>query len=183
MGTFVQATHYELDNVRRVQYFTTMQLASEVTAGWDVTDWGRVVLTPHELIDASAATIEPPANDRTNEISDGYHTFAELYEQRTVLLALATAYGPMTTFRSRLHADGTMFPGMFLVETTSPGDPTGPEPVTFHVDEKHWSLFDHAHTLERAFLWDGHTSADVLNNLRAWIKFVQETWVGRISPE
>src|SRR6478736_1345263 len=71
--------------------------------------------------------------------SDGYYTFGELYDQRAHLLALATSLSDITTtYRSRKHDDGTMFPGMFWVGTESPGRDDGPRPVTFHIDEKHW---------------------------------------------
>lgn len=106
--------------------------------------------------------------------SDGYHTFGELYDQRAHLLALATSLSQMTTYRSRLHDDGTMFPGMFWVCTHAPS--LNPEyrerPVTFHIENRHWSLFDHAITMEKAPPWDGHTPADVMDTIRGWIAFL-----------
>jgi hypothetical protein len=108
----------------------------------------------------------------TDLVSDGFHTFGELYVQRAHLLALATALTMMRTSRSRLHEDGTMFEGMFWVGTMSPVDQ---RPVTFHIDEKHWQLFDHAETLDNAPPFAGESSADVMLYIKQWIFWLQ-TW-------
>lgn len=111
----------------------------------------------------------------TETVSDGFHTFGELYDQRAHLLALATALSQMTTYRSRRHDDGTMFGGMFWVGTESPGRDDGPRPVTFHIGQKHWALFDHAVTLDKAPPFDGHTPADVMHSIDEWIAWLA-TW-------
>ncbi|MFW3388487.1 UNVERIFIED_CONTAM: hypothetical protein RF648_21095, partial [Kocuria sp. CPCC 205274] len=65
--------------------------------------------------------------DLTDVISDGYHTFGDLYEHRrilTVVLAkLMYAKDPYSVYISRQHADDSMFPGYFIVVfKTSEGD-------------------------------------------------------------
>jgi cobalamin biosynthesis Mg chelatase CobN len=111
----------------------------------------------------------------TNQVSDGSHTFGELYDQRARLFALATALSPIAVHRSHRHHsdDAPMEPGFFLAWTMAPGLSDGPLPVSFHIAVKHWHLFDHAVTQDHAPAWDGHAPADVMGALDAWIGFMQ----------
>lgn len=99
-----------------------------------------------------------------SQISDGYHTFAELYAHRRALTAaLARAFGA-GAWRSRLHHDGTMYDGMFIVGFYLPnvGD------VSYHYELKHWEEFEHVPVRKLAPHWDGHTSDDVVRRLLQW---------------
>jgi len=91
------------------------------------------------------------------EISDGYHTFNSLYNQRLCLsAALVNAYKDKA-WKSRLHHDGEpcFGGGWFIVGITTPaGD------YTYHYELKDWNLFD-CKVLDKAPEWDGHTDKDV----------------------
>lgn len=96
-------------------------------------------------------------------VSDGYHTFDELYEHRFELwIALCLEIEPRRMpWRSRLHDDGMSYPGWFVLGV-------GHEPgriVTYHLPDRLWDRCDFAQTVERG-VFDGHTSADVLKRLR-----------------
>lgn len=104
-------------------------------------------------------------------VSDGYHTFDELYDHRVALyIALGRkmkrieemAPSEVSVWRSKLHDDGTMFEGWYIMGITSPSEGT----ITYHLPESSWSETDFADTLERAPKWDGHTPADVLARLK-----------------
>jgi hypothetical protein len=101
-------------------------------------------------------------------ISDGYHTFAELYAHRIALfIALsrfAQEHSQYIAWRSRLHADGTGYPGWFVAGI---GLARGSQ-ITYHLPEANWSDMEFAETLERAPEFDGHTSADVLERLKSF---------------
>lgn len=114
----------------------------------------------------------------TTDISDGFHTFGELYEFRCALtnalfkqlffkayeLNRNNEFGPFINpiWKSRLHSDGTMFPGFFIIGySTIPG-----QMITFHYPEEAWELFDYARVSDNAPEWDGHTSADVLERIK-----------------
>jgi len=108
----------------------------------------------------------------TGQISDGYHTFNELYEHRHALcLALMKAM-PEHWWFSKRHHDGELCFGdgdWFIVGATLPGIPCGE--VTYHLPSRLW---EHANTtgatrLEHGRLWDGHTSEDVTARLLAWV--------------
>lgn len=103
----------------------------------------------------------------TNYISDGSHTYGELYHHRAVLFAslvsivtkarLLTSYGKndkpehIYCWKSKLHDDGTMFDGYFIV-----GIKTLEGMATYHYDMKYWDMFD-CQEIERAPEFDGHT--------------------------
>lgn len=102
----------------------------------------------------------------TGQVSDGFHTFDELYDHRCLLfLALMKAL-PELAWRSRVHADGSGPAGWWVGGLRLP---TGP--ITYHLPDALWPLLDGAAvtTLERAPHWDGHTSADVIERLRRWV--------------
>jgi hypothetical protein len=101
-------------------------------------------------------------------ISDGYHTFDELYEHRAVLfMALCRAhiyaFGPRSNvWRSEKHSDGTGYDGWFVLGI---GKERG-EQITYHLPTAKWEETDWAETLEFAPCFDGHTSEDVLKRLK-----------------
>lgn len=96
--------------------------------------------------------------------SDGYHTFDELYEHRCLLyLAYLKALNSPASFRSRLHHDGSSFDGWFIV-----GTEVGAQ-ITYHLPDSMWELAGFLPIKDRAPKWDGHSSQDVCDRLRAWI--------------
>jgi len=117
--------------------------------------------------------------DDIGEISDGYHTFNSLYNQRLCLFAaLVNAYKDKA-WKSRLHHDGEpcFGGGWFIVGITTPaGD------YTYHYKLKDWNLFD-CKVLDRAPEWDGHTDKDVTRVLTLGETFdqvnasvIQDSW-------
>lgn len=104
------------------------------------------------------------------KISDGYHTFDELYEFRKVynaalfnILALPSAGYDYNVHKSLKHHDGELCfgGGWFIVMAELP---TGQ--VSNHYEVKDWDLFK-CKEVEKAAEWDGHTSEDVLNRLKS----------------
>lgn len=94
------------------------------------------------------------------EISDGYHTFNELYHHRAVLFAMICNQNVHLAWKSKLHDTGDMFDGMFIVGIETPLGQ-----ATYHYDvEPYWDLF-HVQELERAPKWDGHTPTDAINRI------------------
>lgn len=97
----------------------------------------------------------------TNNVSDGHHTFDDLYMHRTVLFACLCNQEnyPDDVFKSRHHSDGTMYDGFFIagVNTTFGW-------VTYHCENKYWDLFD-VRELDMAPEWDGCTPAQGLMRL------------------
>ena len=97
-----------------------------------------------------------------DDISDGYHTFGDLYKHRTYLLALAMIHLPYA-WKARKHEDGTMFDGMFVV-----GFPTPNGMVTYHCDNEYWNDFK-IPEIPHAPHFDGYSDADVLDREKAFL--------------
>lgn len=105
----------------------------------------------------------------TNDISDGYHTFGELYEHRITLwiaLCRLIAHSPayqasFPVWRSQLHSDGSKFEGWFMLGLNQERG----EQITYHLPMDKWELTWFADTLEKAPCFDGHSAADVLDRI------------------
>lgn len=103
----------------------------------------------------------------TNKISDGYHTFGELYEFRKVFNAALfnewSRQGLYQTHKSFRHNDGEMCfgGGWFIVVAILP---TGQ--ISNHYEEKDWDLFKIRESQTAEYPFDGHTPEDVLIRLK-----------------
>lgn len=106
------------------------------------------------------------------DVSDGYHTFNELYEFRmlynaeffNVLAYLHDEYRVgERPVKSKRHSDGELcFGGGWFVVVAQL--PTGQ--VSNHYEMQDWGLFQ-IDEVEKAPEWDGHTPQDVIKRLRA----------------
>lgn len=101
----------------------------------------------------------------SGEVSDGFHTFNELYEHRCLLFLLLAERFPDLAWASKLHDDGTMFDGWFIAGIDLP---TGV--ITYHLPIRMWELFREGKVLERAPKWDGHTPQDVCDRMRSYLQ-------------
>lgn len=91
----------------------------------------------------------------TDLVSDGSHTFGELYWMRAQLFACLINARPDLSFKSKLHDDGTMFDDYFIVGIYTPSGY-----FTFHYSLDFWNMFQ-CHEIPTAPAWDGHTDRDV----------------------
>ena len=98
----------------------------------------------------------------TGQISDGYHTFDELYEHRNRLFIALAKLINKNVWRSKIHSDGTSYDNFFLLGI---GKKNG-EQITYHMPMTLWSETEFAETLEKAPKFDKHTSLDVLRRLK-----------------
>ncbi len=107
---------------------------------------------------------EKTASVDTNQISDGYHTFGELYDHRIELwIALCRNINNVYVWRSMRHSDGSSLDGWFVLGMkVTPGTQ-----ITYHLPLDRWGSTDFAQTLEHAPEFDGHTSADVIQRLKS----------------
>lgn len=106
----------------------------------------------------------------TNDISDGFHTFGELYEHRIRLFITLCnwnmMYADASAWVSQLHSDGSKCEGWFIMGI---GREKG-EQISYHLPMSYWGeCSDFASVLPQAPEFDGHTSADVLKRLETLI--------------
>ena len=104
------------------------------------------------------------------EVSDGYHTFNELYEYRMLYNAALfnefAKQGLYDVHKSRKHSDGE-YPfrdsNWFIVMAELP---TGQ--ISNHYEMKDWDKFQIPEK-ECANAWDGHTPKDVAERLAKYM--------------
>lgn len=108
------------------------------------------------------------------EISDGYHTFDELYNHRiTIYIALCRVLAKNNEgqdaqdivddiWRSKRHSDGSMFEGQFVLGISRGWG----RQITYHIPLTRWDETYFAETLDHAPEYDGHTSEDVLSRIK-----------------
>ena len=104
--------------------------------------------------------------DFTDKISDGYHTFEELYDHRTKLfIALCRLLPSDIVWKAKKHYDGSMYAGMFIM-----GVNTQDGQATYHLEDKYWNDVEFVKELPKAPEFDGHTPSVAISRL------VAEAW-------
>lgn len=98
------------------------------------------------------------------KISDGYHTFDELYDHRiTLFIALCRHVCQYrTVWRTEYHSNGEKIDGWFLLGVNTQMG----EQITYHIPMRRWDECKFASKADRAPAFDGHTSADVIDRLK-----------------
>ena len=95
--------------------------------------------------------------DEIDDVSDGFHTFRQLYYQRMMLFVAIVKQNKANSWKSLRHEDGELCfgGGWFIVGIDTPEGS-----YTYHYEDTYYSLFD-CEELDRAKHWDGHTEKDV----------------------
>lgn len=118
----------------------------------------------------------------TDSISDGYHTFSELYDHRRALTAALLAALTRTqhdlgahpwAWRSKLHHpdDNPMFDGGYFI--VGADLPTGQ--ISYHYKLRHWDDFADIPERQHAPRWDGHTPDTTVDRLLRWARGLAAT--------
>lgn len=98
-------------------------------------------------------------NDDCGAVSDGDHTFSELYRHRAILTAaLFNAHSEMC-WKSKRHHDGSMYDGYFIAGVNTPYGQ-----ATYHYELSCWDMFN-VPELDHAPEWDGHTPEEAANRI------------------
>lgn len=129
-------------------------------------------LATTDLTDVSTGTIRDAIRilgaevldrgESLGEISDGYHTYNELYHHRAILFSVICSTYPNLCWKSKQHHDGEMYDGMFIVGIETPQGP-----ATYHYDiDPYWDIFP-VKELPKAPEWDGHTPADAIKRIHS----------------
>jgi hypothetical protein len=116
-------------------------------------------------------------NQPVGNLSDGYHTFNDLYKHRIALFkalckiasytidssdngAYSFSHEPTSVWYSEMHHDGSIINGWFIAGLSM----SDGRQLTYHIPNSEISDWPGERVL-RAPKWDGHTSADVLKRL------------------
>lgn len=147
--------------------YTTNINDPEMTDGSEKSTMPRAIKDIQEGIDAIKNT------GFTGMISDGYHSFDELYHHRAMLfLALCLTSFKNIAWKSLLHNDpkkDPMYPGMFIVGISTPdGD------ATYHYNiDPYWAMFD-VDELPRAPIFDGHTPNQAIDRIVKYARSIHD---------
>ena len=98
----------------------------------------------------------------TKEISDGHHTFGELYRHRVALFCTLCNLLPEISWKSKKHFDeenDPMFNDSFIAGSNTPEGI-----AAYHVKLKYWEMFD-VPELERAPSYDSYCNEDVIDRV------------------
>lgn len=107
-------------------------------------------------------------SENRGSLSDGYHTFDELYEFRKLYNAALfnewAESGKYGVHKSKRHSNGDLCFGgeWFIVVALLPSGQ-----ISNHYEIKDFNLFKVPETPKALFEFDGHTSQDVLKRLRS----------------
>jgi hypothetical protein len=103
----------------------------------------------------------------TNKISDGFHTFEDLYKHRTMLFMclckMAVENYNFECWKSIKHYDDSEYDGWFIMGLKSKTDNT--LNISYHLPMSCFIDCYFAETISKAPEWDGHNSDDVLVRL------------------
>jgi hypothetical protein len=145
---------------------TNEEIKNELRRGLTLTKLQRgLALTVKESRDLYKyiETLEQELCEDVGELSDGYHTFNQLYHQRAVLFACIVRQNKNKAWKSFKHSDGNYcFDSngeWFIVGVDTPQGS-----YTYHFAKEYWDMFD-CQELECGKEWDGHTEEDVIRLL------------------
>lgn len=96
------------------------------------------------------------------DLSDGYHTFNELYHHRAILFSVICSIFNNMAWKSKNHHIGgePMYDGMFIVGINTPYGQ-----ATYHYNiDPYWDIFN-VKELKYAPKYDGHTPDDAINRI------------------
>ena len=102
----------------------------------------------------------PPTG--VGDLSDGYHTFNELYHHRAILFSVICNNHPEIAWKSMRHNEpnSPMYDGMFIVGIETPQGQ-----ATYHYDiDPYWDMFK-VKELDLAPAWDGHTPDEAIRRI------------------
>ncbi len=101
-------------------------------------------------------------NINVKDVSDGHHTFGELYKNRIMLFCTLCNCNPDISWKSKKHFNeevDPMFDGDFIAGINTPEGI-----ATYHIKLEFWDLFQ-IPELDRAPQYDGYDNGTVLQRI------------------
>lgn len=134
---------------------------------WAVDRWTRQLETPYEELSEEEKDSDRAEADRfiaiegfsVEDMSDGYHTFNELYQHRHVLFINLVLRNLPISFKTKLNDKKEAWEGWFIL-----GMNTEFGQITYHLPVTYWDMVS-VKEVEYNFDYDGHTPEDVVDRL------------------
>ena len=107
-----------------------------------------------------ASKIVQSCTGGAGNVSDGYHTFNELYGHRIALFIALCNLMPDNCHKTKLNFEQEMWEGWFILQCDHPiaGQ------MSYHIPDHKWELC-RVKEVDFNYNYDGHTSQDVLERL------------------
>ena len=117
----------------------------------------KEAVSKEEMDAIVAAAAEAAGLDDVGDLSDGWHTFNDLYHQRCILFAVLVGLFPDLSWKTKRHDNGELCHDgkNFLVCIETPEGP-----YSYHYPLKDWDKFKCVE-IDKALPFDGHTDKDV----------------------
>ena len=98
-------------------------------------------------------------------VSDGYHTFEDLYDHRCHLFVALMRSNPEMSWRANNNSDGSSYPNWFIAGMQLP---TGQ--ISYHLPQWMWKMLNGVKikTTKVAPKWDGHDAKQVIARIAKW---------------
>lgn len=135
---------------------------------------GRTIQLPVPTLNEVTGDVERKLSSfdvpcESEEVSDGFHTFGELYRHRDALFCALASFASQSTYtwKSKTHwIDGELQPVWegYFVAGVELRLKSGPKMITYHMPLDMWDSFDGI-AREQAPPHDGHMAEDVLQRL------------------
>jgi len=108
-----------------------------------------------------------------DQVSDGHHTFGELYDHRRALTAALAKVAGLDAWRSKAHHpdDDPMFEGGYFIvgiDLWANGHRVGT--ITYRYKLTHWDDFVSVPEMKHAPKWDGAPPSATVDRLLEWAR-------------
>lgn len=148
------------------QFYTEVSIGDYIVKD----ETGNIYTCKEDLFNKIYERVDDPSEDDMGNVSDGYHTFDELYRYRMLYNAAffneLAKKGDIKVCKSHRHYDGEecFGGGWFIVMAELP---TGQ--ISNHYENRHWELFN-IPELDTAWEWDGHTPNEAADRIESYLK-------------
>lgn len=136
---------------------------------WTVTPYldGSMFVTLYDMTPEQAinATVGPTI---TEDTSDGWHSFKDLYHHRALLFSVIVHNYKDMCWKSKRHDDGTELDWNFIVGIDTPWGQ-----ASYHYGMEYWDMFD-CKVLERAPKYDGYTPEQSVERIAKLVELDRE---------
>ena len=173
-GDVESAPYPPYNSTRRMTTFhankCVWQYIEDEREGGDIELEGRYMsmsVTPEQAI---AATLGPQI---TEDTSDGWHSFKDLYHHRALLFSVIVHNYRDMCWKSKRHHDGKELDWNFIVGIDTPWGQ-----ASYHYGMDYWDMFD-CKVLERAPYYDGYTADESVARIAKLVELDPST----LGPE
>ena len=168
IDTVEKLCHYKFGD--KVYIIYNSKIGNICAMKWDTNGYFTYHVNVDGTIYYNLKDTELKLETELSSMSDGYHTFDELYEYRLLYNAAffneLAEQGVYDVHKSKKESDGKSpfnNENMFVVMAELP---TGQ--ISNHYEMKYWNLFN-VPIKDKANVWDNHTSKDVCERIRKYL--------------